>query len=425
MSTRNQAVHEITRLYRDHVNPDLARVIRITGLGTLEDRAEGTRVWDHEGAEYLDMAGGYGMFSLGHRHPEVVQAVSEQLHRMPMSAKVFLSPVMARLAAALAEVAPGALQYAFFCNSGTEAVEGALKLARLATGRTGFVATHGAFHGKSTGGLAVSGRPGYREPFQPLMPGVEHVPFGDLEALEQVVGPDTAAVILEPVQGEGGIHLAPDGYLQGVREICTRKGALMVADEVQTGLGRTGRLFAVEHWGVEPDLLVLAKALGGGVMPIGAILGTPEVWKAFRGRPLIHTSTFGGNQLACAAGLATLRILQRDRLAERAETEGTWFLDRLRELVARHPDLCAQARGLGLMIGLELTQERYGGSIISEMAHRRVIAVYTLNQPRVIRFEPPLTVSRQDLERTLEALEASIQRTREVFNPSTIPQQEA
>ncbi len=419
MSTRNEAVHEITRLYRDHVNPDLARVIRITGLGTLEDRAEGARVWDHEGQEYLDMAGGYGMFSLGHRHPEVVQAVSEQLHRMPMSAKVFLSPVMARLAAALARVAPGALQYSFFCNSGTEAVEGALKLARLATGRTDFVATHGAFHGKSTGGLAVSGRPGYREPFQPLMPGVAHVPFGDLEALDQAVGPDTAGVILEPVQGEGGIHVAPDGYLAGAREVCTRKGALLVADEVQTGLGRTGRLFAVQHWGVEPDLMVLAKALGGGVMPIGAILGTPEVWKAFRGRPLIHTSTFGGNPLACAAGLATLEILERDRLPERAAESGAWFLARLRDLVDRFPDLCAQARGLGLMVGLELREERFGGSIISEMAHQKVIAVYTLNQPKVIRFEPPLAIGREDLQRTLDALEVSMRRTRELFGLDT------
>ena len=425
MSTGKQAVHEITRLYRDHVNPDLARVIRISGLGTLEDQAEGSRVWDHEGVEYLDMAGGYGMFSLGHRHPEVVQAVADQLYKMPMSAKVFLNPVMARLAAALAEIAPGDLQYSFFCNSGTEAVEGALKLARLATGRTNFVATHGAFHGKSTGGLAVSGRPGYREPFQPLMPGVKHVPFGDLKALDQVVDSDTAGVILEPIQGEGGIQVAPDGYLQGVREICTRKKALMVADEVQTGLGRTGRMFAVQHWEVEPDLLVLAKALGGGVMPIGAILGTPEVWKAFRGRPLIHTSTFGGSPLACAAGLATLQILRKDRLPERAATEGAWFLDRLRELVARNPDICAEARGLGLMLGLELTEERFGGSIISEMARRRVIAVYTLNQPRVIRFEPPLTVSRQDLELALEALEASILRTRETFSLSTNSAQEA
>ena len=423
MSSRNEAVHETTRLYRDHVNPDLTRVIRITGLGTLETSAEGARVWDHEGNEYLDMAGGYGVFSLGHRHPEVVEAVIEQLRRMPLSTKVFLNPVMARLAQALAEVAPGNLRYSFFCNSGTEAVEGALKLARLATGRTGFVATLGAFHGKTTGGLAVSGRPGYREPFQPLMPGVDHVPFGDLEALDAAVGPETAAVILEPVQGEGGIHVAPEGYLAGAREICTRKGALLIADEVQTGLGRTGRLFAVEHWGVEPDMMVLAKALGGGVMPIGAILGTPEVWKAFRGRPTIHTSTFGGNPTACAAGLATLQILKRDRLAERAAESGAWFLEGLRGLVERHPDLCAEARGLGLMVGLELKEERFGGSIISEMAHQKIVAVYTLNQPRVIRFEPPLAIAREDLERVLAALETSMRKTRQLFgleSPATI-----
>lgn len=415
MSVRQENVQETLRLYREHVNPDLARLVRITGLGALEERAEGSHIWTHDGQDYLDLAGGYGVFSLGHRHPEVVEAVVDQLQRMPLASKVFLNPVMARLAAELARLAPGNLQYAFFCNSGTEAVEGALKLARLATGRTGLVGTVGAYHGKTTGSLAVSGRPGYRDPFLPLMPGVDHVPFGDLEALEGAVGPETAAVILEPIQGEGGIHVAPEGYLQGAREICTRRGALLIADEVQTGLGRTGRNFAVEHWGVEPDMMVLAKALGGGVIPVGAILGTPEVWKAFRGRPLIHTSTFGGNPLACAAGLATLQILERDRLAERAAETGAWLLSRLRELVARFPDLCAEARGLGLMIGLELREERFGGSLISEMAHRRVLAVYTLNQPRVIRFEPPLTVEREDLDRAMEALEASLQRTRALF----------
>lgn len=409
------SVHDITRLYRDHLNPDLARLIRISGLGHLEDRAEGSLVWDDEGAEYLDMAGGYGVFSLGHRHPDVVAAVAEQLGRMPLSSKVFLNPLAARLAAALAEIAPGRLQYSFFCNSGTEATEGALKLARVATGRTGFVAAHGAFHGKTTGSLAVSGRPTYREPFEPLMPGVTHVPFGDLAAMDAAIGPDTAAVILEPVQGEGGIHVAPDGYLQGVRRLCTERGALLIADEVQSGLGRTGRMFAVQHWDVEPDLMVLAKALGGGVMPLGAYMGTPEVWKAYAGRPLLHTSTFGGNPLACAAGLATLQVLQRDRLPERAAEQGQYLRERLREVACRYPDILREVRGLGLMVGLELTEERFGGSVIAEMSRQRVIAVYTLNQPKVIRFEPPLTVEKAELERAVLALEASARRTRELF----------
>lgn len=415
MADSKEEVREITRLYRDYVNPDLTRVMRVTGLGVVEDHALGCRVWDTEGNEYLDMAGGYGVFCLGHSNPDVIKAVTEQMHKMPLSAKVFFCAPMARLAEKLAEVAPGDIRYSFFCNSGTEAVEGALKIARMATGRTVFCCTEGAFHGKSTGGLAVSGRPKYREPFEPLMPEVRRAPFGDLEAMAKIVAEDTAAVIVEPVQGEGGIHVAPDGYMQGLRKICDEHGALLIADEVQTGFGRTGKMFAVNHWNVTPDLMAVAKALGGGILPIGAVLGTPEVWKAFKGRPLIHTSTFGGNPLACSAGIAVLEILQRDHLPEKAAESGAYFLGELRKLTERYSDMCAEARGLGLMIGLEFTEEKYAGAVIAEMSKQRIIAVYTLNQPKVIRFEPPLFIAREDLDRVLKALEESLEKTREIF----------
>ncbi len=408
-------IHEISRLYREHLSPDLARLIKFSGLGTMEQSALGTLVRDHQGEEYLDFAGGYGVFNLGHRHPEVIAAVQAQLAAMPLSARVFLNPLQARLAQVLAEVAPGRLQYSFFANSGTEAVEGALKLARLHTSRPGFVAAEQAYHGKSMGSLSVSGRRTYRDPFEPLIPGVSHVPFGDLAALQAAVTDQTAAVILEPVQGEGGIHVAPEGYLAGARDLCSQRGALLIADEVQTGLGRTGRMFAVEHWGVEPDILVLAKALGGGVMPIGAFVGTPEVWHAFKGRPLLHTSTFGGNPLACAAALATLTVLRRDRLSERAFELGKRLTTGLQAVWSDYPWLISQVRGLGLMLGVELHEEAFGGSFILEMARQRVIAVHTLNQPRVIRFEPPLTVSPEEVDRCLVAFREAARRTSERF----------
>lgn len=412
LASQNRSL-EVSRLYREHLSPDLARLIKFSGLGTVEQSALGTVVTDCEGDEYLDFAGGYGVFSLGHRHPEVVAAVSEQLHRMPLSARVFFNPVQAELAAVLARAT--GMQYSFFANSGTEAVEGALKLARLATGRTGFVAADQAYHGKSLGALSVSGRKAYRDPFEPLIPGVTHVAFGNLEQLEGAVGPDTAAVILEPVQGEGGIHVAPPGYLQAVRRLCAERGALFIADEVQTGLGRTGKMLAVEHWGVRPDILVLAKALGGGVMPIGAFLAPSSIWQAFKGRPTLHTSTFGGNPLACAAALATLRILERDDLPRRAAELGARLRAGLQAVWSDYPDLIAEVRGLGLMLGVEVRDEGYGGSLITEMARQRVIAVYTLNQPRVLRFEPPLTVSESEVDRCLEAFRAACQKTAERF----------
>ena len=413
--TGKEATREVTRQYRDYVNPDLARVMRVTGLGTLEDHAQGCYIWDHEGNKYLDMAGGYGVFCLGHSHPQVIAAVEEQLHRMSLSSKVFFTPAQAQLAQELARVTPGDLRYSFFCNSGTEAVEGALKIARLRTERTVFVSTEGAFHGKSTGGLAVSGRPNYRIPFEPLMPEIRRVPFGDIEAMQQAVDVDVAAVIIEPIQGEGGINVAPDGYLEAIRHICDATGALLIADEVQTGFGRTGAMFAVNHWNVVPDLMTVAKALSGGVIPIGAVIGTPNVWQAFKGRPLIHTSTFGGSPLACAAGLAALRVIEEENLVERAAQSGEYFLGELKKLTAKYPDMCAEARGKGLMLGMQFTEEKYAGAIISELSRRQIIAVYTLNQPRVIRFEPALAIPREELQRVAAALDEALQSARDFF----------
>lgn len=410
MERTQSPLHEVSRLYRDHISPDLARLVKFGGPGSLEVQAEGCYVRDHLDRSYLDLAGGYGVFTLGHRHPEVVQAVSEQLARLPLSSRVLLSPEQAYLARDLAAVAPGELRYSFFCNSGAEAVEGALKLARMATGRSGLVACDNSYHGKTMGALSVTGRARYREPFEPLIPEVEFVPFGDLEALDRALHERVAAFIVEPVQGEGGIHVAPPHYLEQAQAMCRQRGILWIADEIQCGLARTGKMFAVEHWNVQPDILVLAKALGGGVVPAGAFMGTPEVWKAFKGRPLIHTSTFGGNPLACVAARTTLKILLRDQLCQRAAQQGSWLLQQLQHLAKDFPGLVSEVRGLGLMIGVELAQEEFAGKVMSELVKRHILAVYTLNQPRVIRLEPPLTIEACDLEKALhgwrEALEA-------------------
>ncbi len=409
--TASDELHEISRLYREYVNPDLARLMKFSGLGTVEHSAQGCLVEDVRGEQYLDFAGGYGVFNLGHSHPSVVEAVTNQLQRMALSSRVFFNKPLALLAEKLAQLSPGALRYSFFCNSGTEAVEGALKLARAATGRTRFLAAQDAYHGKTMGSLSVSGREKYKTFFHPLIEGCQHVPFGDLEALADALDQETAAVILEPVQGEGGIHVAPEGYLLAVQDLCRRNGTLFIADEVQSGMARTGKLFAVEHWGVEPDILVLAKALGGGVMPIGAYLATPEVFQAYKGRPLLHTSTFGGNPLSCSAALATLEVIEQEKLAERAAQAGQELMARLRQVAQAYPEIIAEVRGLGLMVGLELKENRFGGSVIAEMAKRRVIAVYTLNQPKVIRFEPPLTVASNQIILAVDALEEAVEAT--------------
>lgn len=403
---------EATRAkYREFVNPGLERLMSFAGFG-LEWNAEGCYLYDAQGNRYLDCLGGYGVFSLGHKHPKVVDAVRRQLDRMPLSGKVFFNQPLADFAEKLAAITPGDLRYSFLCNSGTEAVEGALKVARRATGRHHFVATVGAFHGKSMGSLSASGRDAYKTGFDPLVPGFMHVPFGDAEAVAEVMDDDTAGVIVEPIQGEGGIRIPSDEYLPALREICDRHGALLIADEVQTGLGRTGAMFAVNHFGVVPDLMTLAKCLGGGVMPAGAFVGTPEVWeKGFGDNPLIHTSTFGGNPMAAVAGIAAINVIEEERLADRAREMGDYLVRGLNVIKDRFPGHVSEIRGRGLMIGIEFTQDDVGELCIGQMTMRGMVAAYTLNNPRVIRIEPPLIISREQCDFALTVFEEALSST--------------
>jgi putrescine aminotransferase len=393
--------------YKRYVNPALARVMKLSG-SPVETRAHGCTVWDQNGKPYLDFAGGYGVFTVGHTHARVVEAVKAQLELMALSGKTMFDPLLGRAAKRLAELAPGDLQISFWCNSGTEAVEGAIKLARAATGRAKIVATHGAFHGKTLGALSASGRDTFRAPFQPLLASMEHVVFGDASALDVALA-DAAAFIVEPVQGEGGVNVPEPGYLREAKAACERAGALLIADEVQTGLGRCGVNFACERDGIVPDVMTLAKGLSGGVVPVGAFIARPRVWERAYGKaPLLHTSTFGGNPLACAAAIAAMDVLESEHLAENARTRGAQLLDGVRAVAAGYPNVVAQARGLGLLVGVELTHEGYGGTIIPEMLHHGVTAAWTLNQQRVIRLEPPLIVSETEVATALEALRAGV-----------------
>ncbi len=414
---RARLIHRTLERYRRYLNPGLARLFQFGGSETVEWAAEGSRVWDVHGREYIDCACGPAIFNVGHRHPRVLAAVRDQLDRMPMSVRTMPSAPPAELAERLAELTPGDLQYSFFCNSGTEAVEGALKLARLATGRPAFIAMQQAFHGKTLGALSATGRAYYRKPFEPLVPGFTHVPFGDSDAVEAAIGPETAAVILEPIQGEAGVIIPPAGYLRRIREICDRRRVLMIADEIQTGLGRTGRMFCVEHEDTTPDILTLAKALGGGVMPIGAFIARPQLWEMFRREPYLHSSTFGGNPLACRAALATLDVLVEERLAERAEERGRQFLSRLLEIQARYPGVITAVRGRGLMIGVEFSHSDYALLVSAEAGHRGVITFYTLNNPQVIRIEPPLVIPPDLVDRAAEGIDGAVGEAERLLAP--------
>ncbi len=402
-------INSVIEKYRQYVNPGLTRLLQFGGFGDLEVFAEGCVVTLASGTQCLDFLGGYGVFSLGHRNPAVVDAVKRQLDRMPLSTRAYFHEPQALLSERLAQVTPGELSYSFYSNSGAESVEAALKFARKATGRTKFVSTEGAYHGKTMGSLAVTGREKYRKPFGPMVPGTTFVPFNSADAVAAVLDGDTAAVILETVQGEGGIVPAVPGYLADVRRITREAGVLLIVDEVQTGLGRTGRLFGCEHDDVQPDIMTLAKALGGGVMPIGATVFTQEVCDAVFGEnPYIHTSTFGGNQLACAAGLAALQVTVDDELSARSVRSGARLMAGLRSAVSHAPGVLKEVRGLGLMVGVEFAVQDVAELTINGMARRGVIAGYTLNNPKVIRFEPPLIVSDSQLDQAVNAFGESV-----------------
>lgn len=413
---QNQQIIEETRVkYKNYFNPSLLRLLKFSGYDTVEHKGEGVYVYDITGRRFLDCAGGYGVFSLGHRHPKVIEAVKKQLDLMPLSSKVFLNKPLADLCERLAKITPGDLRYSFICNSGAEAVEGAIKLTRLATEKKEIIAAIGAFHGKTMGSLSASGRKIYKEPFEPLLPEFKHVEFNSITELQKSVSKSTAAVLLEPIQGEGGIIIPSEDYLISVRELCSKHGILLIIDEIQSGLGRTGKMFAVDYYNITPDILLTAKALGGGVMPIGAITGTEIVWECFKKSPLIHTSTFGGNPLACAAANAAIDVILEDGLIDNSFKMGEYLQAGLNNIKNNYPEIVKDVRGRGLMVGVEMVQEGYAGAIIFEMAKRNVIGAYTLNLPRVIRFEPPIIINKSQTDECVSAFEAGAKKAKEMF----------
>jgi len=360
-------------------------------------RGSGASLWDAEGREYLDCTSGYGVANIGHGRVEIAAALAEQAQRLITCPEIFYNDVRGRLLERLAQVTPTGLDHIFLCNSGTEAVEGALKFARLATGRTGIIATLRSFHGRTMGALSATWEPHYREPFAPLLPGVTHIRYNNLAAADAAINEEIAAVIIELVQGEGGVHVADEAYIQGLATLCHERGALLIVDEVQTGFGRTGRLFACEHYDLQPDILCLAKSIAGGV-PMGAVCLGPQVMESGRITKGVHGSTFGGNPLACAAALTTLDILEREALPQHAATLGAYALERLRAISS---PLIREVRGRGLLLGIELT--RRAQPYLEALFTRGILTLQA--GPNVIRLLPPLVITEAQLEHALNVVE--------------------
>ena len=366
------------------------------------DRGLGARVWDVNGDEYIDCMGGYGVALVGHSNPRVVDAIRKQISKIITVHSSLYSRTREEFLNALVGIAPKGLSQVHLSNSGAEAVETTIKFARKHTGRKGVIAMRGSYHGKTMGSLSLTFSPKYRRPFQPLLDRVDFVPFGDAQALQDRITEDTGLVILEPIQGESGIHVPPPDFLRAVREICDKKGILMATDEIQSGLGRTGRMWAAEHWGATPDIMCLAKGIAGGV-PMGATLTRPDIIASIsKGE---HSSTFGGNPLSCAAGAAAIRSLTQDGLVENADTVGGAFLEGLHRLKEKHR-IIRDVRGKGLMIGVEM---RFAvRDIIMDGIQNHILLLYSGRN--TLRFLPPLVITKDDIAKVLDSLDMLLQR---------------
>lgn len=409
-------IKQSVQYWTDHVNAGFLKYRKSvsTDYTAVEWDDEGSVFRDVNGIEYIDMLGGFGIYNVGHRHPKVLQAVRNQLDRQAIHSQELIDPLRTYLAHLLSLITPGDLKYSFFTNSGTESIEGCMKMAMLATGRRHFVGALGGFHGKSLGALGGTSKAVFREPFLPLLKW-SHVPFGDSDALKKhfeacdFTGDKIAGVVLEPIQGEGGINVSPPGYLAAARALCDKYGAMLIFDEIQCGMGRTGKMFYCEYDGVTPDLMALAKGFGGGVMPIGAVVGTEKTWEKYIDNPFLHTTTFGGNPLACAAAIATINVLLEEDLPKAALEKGNYLLPALEELIKKYPKAMVGARGVGLMLGMEFSNNDLGYAVAKHLFARKILISGTYINARVLRVEPPLVISIKQIDMFLAALEESLQ----------------
>lgn len=394
-------ISEDTKLFESYgrlVNSSYPAFLNKLGLNATAARAEGATITDSDGKVYIDCVGGYGLFNIGHNNPAVVQALTDQLAQQQLFTKPLISDIQVRMAECIEKIAPGELACSFILSSGSEAIDCAIKLARLHNrSKRTIITAQNSFHGHTFGALTASGIPSFKRAFEPLLPGFSSVPFGDIKALEASVSAETAAVLIEPIQHEAGIRLPEDGYLRRVRKLCDERGLIMILDEIKTGFGKTGRMFACEHYDVVPDILVLGKSLGGGLIPTGAIVARSDLWRKFGLSFPMSASSYAGNVLACRAGLATIAFLKQGNLLADCQEKGKLLLRSFTDNVADYPDILRSVAGLGLLIGIETKNARVALRLAQEMIRQGILMVPAFGDSSVLMVEPPLVISFQQI----------------------------
>ncbi len=394
--------------YSRYVNPQKARVLKNAGLDIIEGKREGAAVWDITGKKYIDCITSAGSFNVGRRNPEIIDALKKALDEYDLGVFLLCSKPKADLAKRLAEITPGDLQYVMYGSGGGEANDFAIKLARGYTMKNEVISTLKAYHGHTGFSLAAIGRDEYRKPFGPMVPGYKHVPYNNLAAMEEAITEDTAAVIIELVQGEGGINLASDDYVRGLRKLCDDHEVLLIFDEIQTGFARTGKMFCCDYSGVVPDIMTVAKSLGGALYPISATIYREELGDFVMTHAFTHLSTFGGSDLGCIVGLAVIDYLVKNKIPEHAAKMGERFQKGFDELLKKYPELLTEVRRKGLMMGLQYTNDSIGPRMSYQLAEHGVMAIYTGNEPSVMRIMPSLVIQDVEVDFVIDALDKSM-----------------
>jgi putrescine aminotransferase len=410
-ATHSARDSQLFESYQKFINPTYPLFLKKLGLDRVAVKAEGVLINDAEGKTYIDCVGGYGLFNLGHNHPEILRALTDQLSEKQLFTKPFITEISVRLAEHLSKITPGDLDCSFLCNSGSEAIDSAIKLARLHQGKGQIIAAENSFHGYTYGALSASGIPSFKRFFEPMVPEIVHVPYGDIDALKQTISATTAAILLEPIQHEAGISLPRKSYLRAVRQLCDDKDVILILDEIKTGFGKTGYMFACEYFGIVPDILVVGKSLGGGLVPVGGLIAKKSLWKKFGLSFPMSASSFAGNTLACRAALATIQIIHKEKLLNNCRQKGAFFLQKLDENVKRYPSILKAVNGLGLLIGIETVSPQTALSLAKEMIRQRVLMVPAFGNPSVLMIEPPLVISFEQIEEVLRCFETACERS--------------
>jgi putrescine aminotransferase len=389
------------------INPAYPSFLNKLALNKVAAKAQGATITDSDGKTYIDCVGGYGLFNLGHNNPDIIESLTDQLKEQQLLTKPLISEVQVRLAECIEKITPGDLSCSFILNSGSEAIDCAIKLVRLHKGGKTIITAQKSFHGHTFGALTASGIPSFKRAFQPLLPGFISVPFGDIEALNQSITVDAGAILIEPIQHEAGVHLPCDGYLKRVRELCDQHDLILILDEIKTGFGKTGRMFACEHYDVVPDILVLGKSLGGGLMPAGAVVAKSHLWKRFGLSFPMSASSYAGNVLACRAGLSTIRYIREGNLLADCAEKGKMLLRSLGDCVSEYPNILRSVEGLGLLIGIETKSGKIALELAKELIRRGIIMVPAFGNSSVLMVEPPLVISLQEIRAVVDSFAAA------------------